>query len=70
MRNITVTPGTKLEQLLKLADLVGSGGEAKLEIQDGAVAVNGKTELRRGYKVKDGDIVTIDGESIEVSIQQ
>ena len=38
----------KLGQALKKADLVSSGVEAKIVIQDGQVTVNGETELQRG----------------------
>lgn len=40
----------KLGQALKKANLVSSGVEAKIVIQDGQVTVNGETELRRGKK--------------------
>lgn len=49
----------KLDSFLKLANLVGSGGEAKILIADGEVSVNGETELRRGRKLYPGDVVTI-----------
>lgn len=52
----------KLDQFLKLADLVGSGGEAKHVIQSGAVEVNGEVEIRRGRKLRDGDVVRFQGE--------
>ncbi|MEQ9411919.1 MAG: RNA-binding S4 domain-containing protein [Fuerstiella sp.] len=51
-----------LDQFLKLADLVGSGGEAKHLIRSGAVSVNGQEETRRGRKLKQGDVVTVNGE--------
>ena len=38
----------KLGQALKKADIVSSGVEAKIVIQDGQVTVNGETELQRG----------------------
>lgn len=69
MRTITVRPGTKLEQLLKFADLVSTGGEAKLEIQNEQVRVNNKVETRRGYKLKDGDIVDVAGSTVKVLIE-
>ena len=47
----------KLDQFLKLADLCGSGGEAKEMIQSGKVFVNGETETRRGKKLINGDKV-------------
>ena len=46
----------KLGQAMKLADLVDSGVDAKLVIQDGQVSVNGETEYQRGKKLRDGDI--------------
>ncbi len=45
----------KLEQALKLCGACGSGSEAKYEIQNGRVSVNGEVELRRGRKLRDGD---------------
>ena len=47
----------KLDSLLKLANLVMSGGEAKLLIQDGLIQVNGQLETRRGRKLYPGDLV-------------
>jgi len=52
----------KLDQFLKLADIVGSGGEAKHVIRSEAVQVNGEIETRRGRKLRNGDVVTYDGE--------
>lgn len=52
----------KLDQFLKLADLAGSGGEAKFLIRSGAVLVNGETETRRGRKLRNGDVVTFNSE--------
>ncbi len=57
----------KLGQALKLAGMVGSGIEAKIVIQDGSVTVNGQTELQRGKKLRDGDIVSYNGETIQIS---
>ena len=56
----------KLGQALKAAGLVGSGVEAKEVILDGLVKVNGNTELQRGKKLYEGDIVTFDGEKIKI----
>jgi ribosome-associated protein len=56
----------KLGQALKKASLVGSGVDAKMVIQDGLVAVNGETEYQRGKKLHDGDVVTYDGETIQI----
>lgn len=54
----------KLGQALKLAGMVGSGVEAKLIIQDGAVLVNGSPELQRGKKLKTGDVISFQGEEV------
>lgn len=56
----------KLGQALKKAGLVDSGVEAKMQILDGKVAVNGQTELQRGKKLHDGDVVTFQGETIQI----
>ena len=45
----------KLDQFLKLQNVVSSGGEAKIFIQSGSVKVNGVIETRRGRKLKKGD---------------
>jgi ribosome-associated protein len=47
----------KLDSFLKAANLVGSGGEAKILIADGEVRVNDDVELRRGRKLYPGDRV-------------
>lgn len=57
----------KLDALLKFANLVSSGGEAKIRIAAGEVTVNGERCLIRGKKLRIGDIVSLDGESVEIS---
>lgn len=56
----------KLGQALKLAGLVGSGVEAKVMIQDGQVLVNGEVELQRGKKLHNGDIISFNGEEVQI----
>lgn len=56
----------KLEALLKLANLVGSGGQAKVVIQDGQVTVNGAVCPMRGKKLRPGDLVVFQGREILV----
>ena len=56
----------KLGQLLKLADMVQDGVEAKNVITDGLVKVNGEVDDRRGRKVYEGDIVSYDGKENKV----
>jgi ribosome-associated protein len=57
----------RLDQFLKLQGIAGTGGQAKLLIQDGAVAVNGQLETRRGRKLQPGDVVTIG--DLEISVE-
>lgn len=56
----------RLGQLLKLADLVDDGGEARNVIAQGLVAVNGEVETRRGRQVVPGDTVTLGDETVGV----
>ncbi|MBW7885848.1 MAG: RNA-binding S4 domain-containing protein [Caldilineaceae bacterium] len=56
----------KLDQFLKLADVAGTGGQAKLLILSGRVKVNGVVETRRGRKLRAGDRVEVDGEELIV----
>ena len=56
----------KLGQALKAANLVESGVEDKMVIQDGEVMVNGVVETQRGKKLYDGDVVLLDGETIYI----
>ncbi len=51
------TDTINLDQFLKWANIVMSGGEAKYLIQEGKVEVNREIELKRGKTLKDGDIV-------------
>lgn len=57
----------KLGQALKLAGVVDDGVQAKYVIQEGLVKVNGETDLRRGRKVYEGDIISFQNEEIKVT---
>ena len=57
----------KIGNALKKAGLVESGVDAKFVIQDGLVKVNGETELQRGKKIHDGDLISYNGETVKVS---
>ncbi|MFQ4135792.1 RNA-binding S4 domain-containing protein [Nodosilinea sp. PGN35] len=52
----------KLDQFLKQMQVVSTGGQAKLMIQEGEVMVNGEVEVRRGRKLVTGDRVSLDGQ--------
>lgn len=61
IENITInTNNIKLDQFIKWANIVSSGGEAKILISNGIVKVNGKVIEKRGFQLKKGDIVEID----------
>ncbi len=56
----------RLGQLLKLADVIGEGGEAKALLAGGAVRVNGEPEERRGRQLAIGDVVEAAGERLVI----
>ena len=59
MTDITITTEfIKLQDLLKLAALTSTGGEAKIMIQEGEISVNGEVCTMRGKKLHPGDTVT------------
>ncbi len=47
----------ELYKILKFEGLVGTGGEAKMVIDEGLVKVNGAIELRRRNKIKHDDVI-------------
>lgn len=53
----------KLQDLLKFAGAVETGGDAKLIIQEGRVSVNGEVCMIRGKKLRPGDRAIIDSET-------
>ena len=55
-----------LQNLLKVENIVATGGEAKYVIVDGLVQVNGECESRRGRKLRAGDVVTFEDYEITV----
>jgi ribosome-associated protein len=66
-RDVAIREETiRLGQLLKLAGIADSGGEARELVQDGAVRVNGEVETRRGRQLHRGDVVEADGERVRV----
>lgn len=60
----------KLDSFLKLANLVMSGGEAKIMIQEGQISVNGAVETRRGRKLYPGDTIALTGSASFVIEQE
>ena len=68
---MTVLPITteyiKLQDLMKLADLVSTGGEAKLRILNEEVTVNGEVCTMRGKKCRAGDVIELDGQTVQIA---
>ena len=68
MNNIEIhTEFIKLQDLLKFANLVESGGFAKEVIQGGEVQVNGEVCTMRGKKIRPGDVVLFEGQELTIS---
>lgn len=71
MEEIKIKSSTiNLDQFLKWANIVMSGGEAKHLIQAGEVEVNGEIELKRGKTLKAGDIVSLTAENKKYKISR
>lgn len=54
----------RLGQLLKLAGLAGTGGEARGLLEEGLVQVNGVVETRRGRQLVRGDVVQVGADDV------
>jgi ribosome-associated protein len=57
----------RLGQLLKLADFIDHGSEARDLLASGVVLVNGEVETRRGRQLVVGDQVTVRGETVGIA---
>ena len=57
----------RLGELLKLAGVVGTGGEAKLLLASEEVRVNGEPESRRGRQLHAGDEVLVGDETLKIA---
>nr|WP_303740844.1 S4 domain-containing protein YaaA [Lutispora saccharofermentans] len=56
----------KLDQFLKFAGLVNTGGEAKNIIMEGRITVNGSVEKARGKKLRADDIIEFEGHKYKI----
>lgn len=59
----------ELYKILKFEGLVGTGGEAKLVIEDGLVTVNGQPEMRKRRKMLAGDVFIFDGQEYKLVME-
>jgi len=65
MKTIKInSPFITLGQLLKYADIIQSGGYAKLFLEENIILYNGEVESRRGKKIFPGDTVTINNDIV------
>jgi len=60
----------ELYKILKFEGLVASGGEAKLAISSGFVAVNGEIETRKRRKIVDGDTIAFSDTIFQIRLAQ
>ena len=56
------TPYITLQQLLKIENIISSGGEAKFYLAENPVLVNGELENRRGRKLYPKDVIKVDNQ--------
>ena len=67
MKEIKIyTEYVTLGQFLKLADIIQTGGEAKLFLSENRIIINGEEDNRRGRKLRDGDIVEVLGKNYKI----
>ena len=66
MDDVAVTGPLPLGAFLKLAGVAGTGGHAKVLIQNGEVTVNDAVEIRRGLTLQPGDVVGYGGREYRV----
>lgn len=55
-----------LGQFLKLADVIESGGEAKMFLAQNEVLIDGTPDNRRGRKLRGGEVIEILGQKYEI----
>ena len=60
----------ELCKLLKVADLVAGGGEAKVVISEGYVLLNGEVEYQKRKKVYHNDVVEFNGETLQIIVNE
>lgn len=60
----------ELCKLLKIANLVAGGGEAKVVISEGYVLLNGEVEYQKRKKIYHNDVVEFNGEVIQLVINE
>ena len=59
---------TALYKILKIANLVSGGGEAKLAISEGYVSLNGEVETQKRKKIYAGDLIYFNEQYLQIAI--
>jgi ribosome-associated protein len=68
VREVSIRDETiRLGQLLKLADLIDNGADAKPLLMQGLVFVNGELETRRGRQLVKGDVVSLGDDAVRIA---
>jgi ribosome-associated protein len=68
MRDVPIQSDViRLGQLLKLAGLAESGGDARALVEEGAVTVNGEVETRRGRQLHPGDVIALGDDAVRIA---
>jgi ribosome-associated protein len=71
VRDVQITTDMiRLGQLLKLAGLIDSSGEAKAFLAEHGALVNGEPEARRGRQLHPGDEVRAGGEQLRIAARR
>lgn len=71
MEELTIfTPFIKLDQLVKFAGLAETGAKAKILIDLGEFNVNGELCIKRGKKIKPGDVIDFKGKKYKVVLDE
>ncbi|MDB4728149.1 RNA-binding S4 domain-containing protein [Saprospiraceae bacterium] len=56
----------ELIKLLKIKQIAQTGGHAKIMVENGEVNVNGEQEFRKRKKLREGDVVVVEGTQVEI----
>ena len=56
----------RLDSALKFSGVIGTGGQAKMVIQDGLVLVNDEVCTMRGKKLYKNDVISVFDEEFEI----
>ncbi len=59
-----------LSDMIKLSGIAQTGGQAKVLIQSGDVKVNGEVETKRKRKLRQGDVVEVNGEEYLLELDE